>query len=309
MDYVKHPKLDAPISCMGLGMRQIPGLWDKITNSDVLEIGNQALDWGINHFETADVYGRGASEKLVGEICKRSENHIHITTKIGVNFSQIQYQKDFSPRYLNSAIGKSLERLNKETISILLLHNPPTNVLDDEDIWQCMNQFRTAKKVRMIGVSVNTPDEASKAIANEFVDCVEIPYSVYFQEARYEFLPSTRKRDTFVIAREVLHSGRMTDRFVRGLINDVCDPRYHSDGFSREEMHHFLNRLEPMARCCNLTIPQLAIRFVFSEKDIDCIIIGTTTIEQLHENMIAVSKKLPKNKIEELHQIYDSSDY
>lgn len=146
----------------------------------------QARDLGCTFFETADVYGRGHSEALLGRVLASGRERVVLATAVGSDFLRGAAQ-DFSPAFVERAVDASLGRLGTDYLDILCLHFPPRVVAGALETYEGPERLRRAGKVRWLGISALDPGDAAAAIATGAVDVVQVPYSVLDQRASVLF--------------------------------------------------------------------------------------------------------------------------
>jgi aryl-alcohol dehydrogenase-like predicted oxidoreductase len=251
----------------------------------------RALKHGISLLDTADIYGHGHSEAMIGEVLQDwSGPAPTIVTKGGINFYRTDgsLEQDWTPYGIAHAMQQSLYRLRRETIDVYLLMNPPVRDLQRWRAWETLEALRRAGKVRFFGVSVAEPDDGVWLVENGCpVDVIEVAYSLFYQSAVQELFPLARKHGVGVLAREVLANGFLAGR---------CGGRRFADGDIRgdlpeeyiEAMQEMTGRLEFLSGGATGRTPgQAAVRFVLDESAVSCVVVGARNVEQVDENVAA----------------------
>ena len=252
-----------------------------------------ALELGVTLFDTADVYGQGHSEALLGEVLKAWDGpQPVVVTKGGINFYRKDdtLEPDWTPYALAHAVQQSLARLGREMLDVFLLMNPPVRDLDRFRVWETLDALRRAGKVRHYGVSVAEPEDGVWLLQNDRpIDVLEVGYSLFYQGATTELLPLARRRKVGVLAREPLANGFLTGKygpdakFGAGDIRAALPPEYVA------AMAETAAKLDFLCRDGERTMPQAALRFVLDDPAVSCVVAGAKTAAQVEENVGAAS--------------------
>ena len=142
--------------------------WGVVDDNDSIAAVRRALDLGIQFFDTADVYGSGHSEELLGRCLEGRA--CFIATKAGNTRTPDRAYKDFSIKYLEQALERSLKRLRRDIIDVYQLHNPPPAVCQGDEVFEWMEKLKSQGKIRAIGVSLSTMEEGIHLIERKKVD-------------------------------------------------------------------------------------------------------------------------------------------
>ena len=157
----------------------------------------KALELGVSLFDTADVYGHGHSEALLGEVLAQWPGPPPtVVTKGGVNFYRRDetLEQDWTPLALAHAVQQSLARLRRETLDVFLLMNPPVEELDRFKVWETLDALKRAGKIKRFGVSVAEPADGVWLLENRLpVEVLEVAYSVFYQSASADLLPLAKQ--------------------------------------------------------------------------------------------------------------------
>lgn len=160
MNYRTLGKTGFEISEISLGTWQVGGKWgEKFDHTLADRILNEAIDRGINFIDTADVYGGGESEKAVGRLLRSRSERIHVATKCGRRL-QPHTNEAYTPQALRHFVEDSLKNIGVETIDLIQLHCPPTEVYYRPEIFETFAQLMAEGKIRKLGVSVEKVEEA-----------------------------------------------------------------------------------------------------------------------------------------------------
>jgi len=257
---------------------------DAVSRAAIL----RALELGVTLFDTADVYGHGHGEALLGEVLSQwSGPPPVVVTKGGVNFYRTDgtLEPDWTPLALAHAVQQSLARLRRPVLDVFLLMNPPVQDLDRWRVWETLEALRRGGKVRFYGVSVAEPSDGLWLLQNGCpVDVLEVGYSLFYQGATVNLLPLTHKLEVGVLAREPLANGFLTGKysaesvFAQGDIRAALPPEYVS------AMTETAARLDFLRRDGRRTLAQAALRFVLDDPSVSSVVVGAKTAAQVEEN-------------------------
>lgn len=173
----------------------------------------RALALGVNFFDTADCYGYGHSERLLGETLGARRAQVLIATKAGADFYGARVEKRFEPDYLRTALEKSLARLRTDRVDLFQLHDPPATAISNAATQRAMVAIKEQGLARAIGVSIHTLEEANAAIEAGCYETIQVAYSVAYQWTPNRFLDRARERGIGIIAREPLAQGFLTGKY------------------------------------------------------------------------------------------------
>lgn len=252
----------------------------------------KAVDLGCNFFDTADVYGYGHSEELLGQVLPSKRQKILIATKVGGDFTSGKTKINFSKSYIRFAVDESLRRLRTDTIDLYQLHNPPFEMIRDGDIFSPLEYLRKEGKIRSIGLSIFEPEEGLAALRLGVVDALQVVYNLFETEPAKDLFPAAKEAGVAIIAREPLANGLLTGKYD------------HRSAFPRGDIRHDFPR-ETLARRVKAaealgflerpgrTLVQSALRFVLAQDAVAVTIPGCKTPEQVEENLKASEVEPP----------------
>ena len=245
----------------------------------------RAFELGCNFFDTADVYGHGHSETLLGAALHDVRDQVFIATKAGGNFYNRDMRMDFTADYLRFAVEQSLERLRTDHIDLLQLHNPPINLISARDTYEPLEEMKRDGLIRFYGVSVHPPEEGVAAIQATMPDTVQIVYNLARREAEDTFLPTAQAANVGVIAREPLANGFLAGRYDAASTWERGDIRSRMPRPYVAQLSALGQRVHELAEQSGMTAAQLALKFVLDRQDIACAIVGMKTVQQVEENL------------------------
>jgi len=301
-------KTGLQVSEVGFGAWAIGGTSYGPTDDRVsVQALKKAFDLGVNFFDTADTYGNGHSEELIGTTFGKIRKEVVIATKGGWDFYHSKERiKDMSGSYLKEALHKSLKRLQTDYVDLYQLHNPDLKTIQEGKIYKILEQFKREGKARFVGISIHEVEEAKEVILSGKVDAVQLVYNMIEQEMRPEILPLAREKGIAVIVREPLACGFLTGRYTK---ESVFGEKDHRKRWTREELEEDLAKVEKvkfMADRYHISLAKAAFKFVLSHNEISTVIPGGKTPEQVEENVHSVSDGyLNTNNLNELYKIFE----
>jgi aryl-alcohol dehydrogenase-like predicted oxidoreductase len=203
------------VSEVGFGAWAIGGSWGDVAESDARDALFAALEAGTTFIDTADVYGDGRSERIIREVLKewRGPRPV-VATKCGRRLAP-HVAGGYTRANLEAFIDRSRQNLGVDTLDLVQLHCPPTEVYYRPEVFDALDGLVAARKIRFYGVSVEKVEEALKAIEYPGVTSVQIIYNLFRQRPQQLFFREARARQVAVIARVPLASGLLTGKFQR----------------------------------------------------------------------------------------------
>jgi aryl-alcohol dehydrogenase-like predicted oxidoreductase len=311
------------VSVIGLGTWQFGPDWGDQADGHAAEILAAAVEAGINFIDTADVYGDGRSEKLIGRFCRErgGTEGLTIATKIGRRahpHTQAAYNEANFRRWLD----RSRRNLGVDRIDLVQLHCPPAAVYSHDQAFDALDAIQADGIIAHYGVSVETEAEALRAITRPGVASVQIVLNILRRKPLDRVLPAARAAGVGVIARVPLASGLLTGKFSRDTVFAPTDHRSynrHGEAFDQGETFagvpyeaglEAAERLEALAH----TLPdtpsasQVALRWCLDQAGVTCAIPGASSSRQVRSNATAaVLPRLSEPTEEALADIYDST--
>lgn len=245
----------------------------------------RAFELGCNFFDTADVYGHGHSEELLGAALHDVRDQVIIATKVGGNFYNRDMRMDFTPSYLRFAVERSLERLRTDRIDLLQLHNPPLSLIPASATYEPLEAMKREGLVRFYGLSVHPPEEGIAAVNATMPDTVQIVYNLARREAEDTFLPTAYAAQVGVIAREPLANGFLAGRYHAESTWERGDIRSRMPRPYVTQLAALGRRVRELAEKSGMTAAQLALKFVLDRGDVASAIVGMKTVRQVEENL------------------------
>jgi len=297
MRYVAFGKTPLIVSEIGFGAWAVGG--NQYGNSygstdDATSIAaiNAALDAGVTFFDTADVYGYGHSEEVLGQALKGAKSKPVIATKVGGNFYSGSTRLDFSRDYLHFAVDKSLERLGVEQIDVYQLHNPSAETIAQGEVIGTLVELKEAGKIGHIGVSVFTPDEAMACLTDPRIEAIQLVYNLLRREMEAQVLETAQLRQVAIVAREPLANGFLAGKRSPQDEYEPGDIRYSMPGGYKAQLYGAASYVKEVLESIEganpkRTLAQVALQFIIRHPAISTVIPGAKSVAQAQENAAA----------------------
>ncbi|WP_395049748.1 aldo/keto reductase [Flavobacterium sp.] len=317
MNYRKLGKTNFNISEIALGTWQVGGKWGSPFNDKTAdELINTAIDNGVNFIDTADVYENGLSETAVGRVVRSRSERIYVATKCGRHVNP-HVNEGYQPKVLQKFVEDSLKRTGLDTLDLIQLHCPPSEVYFRPEIFELFDRLKVQGKIQNLGVSVEKVDEAMKAIEYPNVTTIQIIFNLFRQKPSEVFFKEAQKRDIGIIARVPLASGLLTGLFDSKTIFGAQDHRnFNRNGeafdkgetFSGIDYELGLKAVEELkALFPGVTnLAPIALQWILSFDEISCIIPGASKASHVQSNLSVYDLPiLTPEKIAVMNQIYE----
>jgi len=299
---------DGPdVSAIGLGCMGMSDFYGPAEEARSIEVIHRALDLGVDFFDTADMYGVGRNELLVGRALRDRRDRAVIATKFGnVRAPDGTFLRiDGSPAYVRQACEASLRRLGVDVIDLYYQHRVDPQVPIEETVGAMADLVREGK-VRYLGLSEAAPDTIRRAHAVHPISALQTEYSLWSREAEDELLPLCRELGITYVAYAPLGRGFLTGAIRR--IDDLApddwrrsNPRFQGENFRRNLA--LVDAVQEMAQAKGCTPAQLAIAWVLARHDHIVPIPGTRRIDRLEENVGALDVTLTQEDLDRLDAI------
>ena len=286
------------VSAVSFGAWAIGGFWGAVDDDESMQALHAAVDSGVNFIDTADVYGDGRSERLVARLRReRPGETIWVATKAGRRLDR-QTVEGYSRENLTAWIDRSLTNLETDAIDLLQLHCPPVGVYDRPEIFGVLDDLVAAGKLRYYGVSVETVDEAERALQYSAVQSVQIIFNLFRPRPAETFFQHAAGRQVGILARVPLASGLLTGKLTRDSTFPDDDHRTFNrhgemfdvgETFSGVPLNAGLAAVEDLRPLvpAGTTLAQFALRWILMWNEVTCTIPGARTVRQARENCAA----------------------
>src|SRR5690348_4010707 len=211
MNYRELGRTGWKVSEISFGAWAIGSMWGTVDEKESMAALHSALDVGINFFDTADVYGDGRSERLLGRLRKERKETFYIATKAGRRLPA-QTPEGYNRENLTRFVEDSLRNLQMDCLDIVQLHCPPNKVYYTPQTFEALDVLVKAGKIRHYGVSVRTCEEGIKALEYPGIQSVQIIFNIFRHRPAELFFPEAKRRRVGILARVPLASGMLTGR-------------------------------------------------------------------------------------------------
>ncbi|MCC9166987.1 aldo/keto reductase [Pontibacter harenae] len=317
MNYRKLGKTGFNISEVSLGTWQVGGRWgDPFNEENAERIINKAIDQGVNFIDTADVYSDGESEAAVAKVVKSRSEEIFLATKCGRQI-QPHTAEGYTPEKLIGYVEASLKNMKLETLDLIQLHCPPTEVYNHPEIFEAFDRLKEQGKIRNLGVSVELVDEALMAMKYSNVTTVQIIFNMFRLKPSEKFFAAAKKNDCGIIVRVPLASGLLTGKMSKETQFGVDDHRHFNrngeafdkgETFSGVDFNLGLEAVEELKKLFPGQEPLAAwaLRWVLMFPEVSTVIPGASRPDQVDSNIKA--SELPALSVEQMQgvqQVYE----
>lgn len=295
MKYKKLGKSGIKVSEIGFGAWTIALNWwgKEIDEHEAKQMLKKAYDLGINFFETADMYGKGKSEKLIGQVFADMRNEIVISTKYGYDFRNVEQighselPQRFDEEFTNYALKNSLERLQTDYVDVYGMHNPKLRHIRDDSIFQTLDKLQQKGKVKTLqaalGPAIGWTLEGIEAMNRQNISAVQTVYNILEQTPGNTLLENAEKKDVGILVRVPDASGILTRKVDANTKIDEKDHRSVRKGEWVRASLRKVEQLNPIAERNGLNITELAIKFILSKNGISSVLPTVTSIEEIKQ--------------------------
>lgn len=279
---------------VGLGTWQLGANWGNVTDEVAMATLRTAYESGTTFFDTADVYGMGRSETLIGKFLRETRAPIYVATKLG-RFNPPGWPENFSRAAVREHTEASLRRLGIERLDLTQLHCLPPEVLVRGEIFEHLRELKREGKIRDFGVSVESMDEALVCLRHEGVAALQIIFNLFRQKPAHVLLAEAKKRRVALLARLPLASGLLGGKMTKATKFPADDHRnFNRDGqkfnvgetfagLPFEKGVDLADALKPFVPA-GMTLPEMALRWCLDFDAISVIIPGASNPEQARRN-------------------------
>lgn len=311
---------DEKVSEIGLGTWQLGGSdWGPLNEDHAMGVLAAFAEAGGNFIDTADVYGMGVSEKVIGKFLKSSDKNFFVASKLGRRHDgDNAWPQNFTYERMRSHVQSSLDHLQLDELFLEQLHCIPTAELQSGTVFDHLRRLQQDKLIRYWGVSVETAEEAKICLQQEGLASLQIIFNIFRQHYAEEFFAEAREKGVAIIARVPLASGLLSGKYKKDMNFLPGDHRsYNANGesFNAGETFsgiEFNKGVDLAAKIADLfpdeRTPQWAIRWILDHPEITTVIPGASSPGQVQANVLASDmESLPQAIHQELQQLYQSA--
>jgi aryl-alcohol dehydrogenase-like predicted oxidoreductase len=316
MQYRELGRTSWKVSTVSFGAWAIGSAWGTVDDVESLNALRCAADLGVNFFDTADVYGDGHSERLLAQLKRERKEDIVVATKAGRRLDP-HVASGYNRENLTAFIERSLKNLETDTIDLVQLHCPPSDVYYMPETFGALDELVRQGKIRYYGVSVEKVEEALKAIEYPGVQSVQIIFNIFRQRPADLFFARAQQFKVGILARLPLSSGMLAGKMTRSSTFSPDDHRQfnrHGESFDRGETFsgvdydlgldvvEELRRLVPQG----WTMAEFALRWILMFDAVTCTIPGAKRPSQVEDNCRAADLlPIPDETMAKVRAIYE----
>jgi aryl-alcohol dehydrogenase-like predicted oxidoreductase len=316
MKYRTFGRTGWEVSEIGFGAWAIGADWGHVSEADALQALHTSIDLGVNFIDTADVYGDGRSERLIAQVLKERSEQVYVATKAGRRLDP-HVPEGYNRQNLTAFIERSLVNLDVESLDLVQLHCPPTEVYYNPEVFEVLDDLTNAGKIKHYGVSVEKVEEAIKAIEFPNVKSVQIIFNIFRTRPAELFFQLAQERQIAVLARVPLASGLLSGKMNRQTTFSEDDHRnYNREGQSFDVGETFsgvdfgsglqaVEEIRPLVPA-GMTMAQFALRWILMFEAVSTAIPGAKNEQQAADNAKASEfPPLDDETMVELQDIYE----
>ena len=294
----KFGSLDWQVSEIGLGCWQIGADWGKVNDDKAYEVLKSSFENGVNFFDTADVYGDGRSEKFVGSFINSISERIYVATKAGRRINPHVANGYYDKDLMESFVDRSLSNLNIETIDLLQMHCPPTEVYSSDQTFEMLNYLVGKGKIQNYGFSVETVDQALECIKKPHTKSIQVIFNIFRQKPAEELFKIAKEKNVAIIVRVPLASGLLSGKFNKDSSFAPDDHRnYNINGdafdigetFSGVNYSKALEAIEDLKSILpdGITLSQLSLKWILMHEAVSVVIPGAKNKDHVQLNTVS----------------------
>jgi aryl-alcohol dehydrogenase-like predicted oxidoreductase len=313
-----------PVSVIGLGTWQLGADWGSVSEADAMAVLQAAVESGVTFFDTADVYGDGRSERIIGRfVAGHAGQGITVATKMGRRVEQ--QEEHYTLENFRAWTDRSRVNLGADRLDLVQLHCPPSAVFSSDAVYDALDTLVAEERIAAYGVSVETCDQALAAIARPALASVQIILNAFRRKPLDRVLPAAAAAGVGIIARVPLASGLLSGRYTRDTTFAADDHRNynaHGEAFDVGETFSGVGLeagAEAAAEFAAITgaspgqgnpgpgtPAQWALRWVIQQPGVTTVIPGARSTEQARQNAEAASlPPLPQAELDAIGELYD----
>jgi aryl-alcohol dehydrogenase-like predicted oxidoreductase len=320
MNYRRLGKTGFNVSEISLGTWQVGGRWgDPFDAANAERIIETAIDAGVNFIDTADVYSDRLSEAVVGRVVRRYRSRgrqVHVATKCG-RFISPHVDAGYTTTALRHYVETSLKNSGLEALDLIQLHCPPQATYDRPEIFSLFDELKGEGKILNLGVSVETIDQALKAIRYANVTTIQIIFNMFRMRPAEVFFGEARKNDVGIIVRVPLASGLLSGKYSKNTHFGEGDHRtFNRQGAAFDKGETFagvdydtgLRAVEELKALfpADSDLAAMALRWVLMFPEVSTVIPGASRVDQVQHNLDAAKvRALTKAQMDGVKAIYD----
>jgi aryl-alcohol dehydrogenase-like predicted oxidoreductase len=315
MEFRQFGRTGLKVSAVGFGCWEIGGTYGRIDESQFQRAVAQAIDSGINCFDTAEAYGMGVSEEALARALEGRRNSVVIATKFGVGYEEMPNRRDSSRERVLASIDKSLQRLRTDHVDVYLVHWPDPNTPLDETM-RALDDVVRQGKVRFIGVSNFRLAQIEECARLRRIDVVQYAWNMFDRRMQAEIFPYCAAQQIAVMAYGSLAYGMLSGTFHAGMSFDENDWRSRGGNLGSLNLfrtlfgpEHFprnlaaVEELKRLAAKYGKSLPQFALRWTLSNPVVGTALVGFRASAEVTENLGALGWDISNADMAEIDAI------
>ena len=297
------------VSEIGMGTWELGGReWGDIGETDAVDLLRYAFESGVTYYDTADQYGGGRAERLLGEAFSALGNRVVIATKLGYELDSDGWIShgwehpsfNVSPDYIRSSVEGSLKRLKRDIIDLYQFHAPPP-ASEWDDAFGTMEELKAEGKIRFYGLCLGSEADALKAIAETNVSALLLTYNILSQEMATPVMETAAEKGVAIVVRQPLSSGLLSGQLGPDTVFAENDYR---KTWAREKFLSDLERVEQVKSIVKnraKSLPQAALKFILAHPAVSSVVPGMMTPAQVDDGVATSSTNpLPNSVLAQL---------
>jgi myo-inositol catabolism protein IolS len=311
MEFAPLKKTDLQISKIGLGTNAVGGhnLYDHLNEENGKDFVRAAIEERINFIDTADIYGKGRSEELVGEVLKEVPREKIILATKGANewFPDGSVVLNNDPAYLRRAFEASLKRLNTDYVDLYYLHFPDGKTPIGDAIAELV-KLREEGKIRAIGVSNVSLEQLIEANAHGDISALQMEYSMLNRSVEKDLLPYCAENNLSFIPFGPLAFGLIGGKYNKEFTLTSNDWRHSVPLFADGEFERNLEKVEELKKIAaykNTNVGHLALAWLLAQEGVDSVIPGGKRSEQIRDSVKAVNVRLDEEDLKAINLVLE----
>jgi aryl-alcohol dehydrogenase-like predicted oxidoreductase len=292
------------VSEIGLGAWQLANPdWGIDDRDEALRIVRKSLEAGCNFFDTAPGYGYGRSEELLGQALQGVRKDIIICTKF--SHYSADGKRDFDAENVRPVLEGSLRRLQTDYVDMLLLHNPPREMMNGNnapELYAELEKLKAEGKVREYGISLDWREEVEMAVETTGSKALEVFFNAFYQEPLPAF-KLAQEKGVGLIVKVPLDSGWLSGRYRRNSRFDDVRNRWSPEVIARRGalVEKFAELVPP-----GMPMAHAAIQYCLAQPEVSTVIPGAKTVEQALDNFAAADQQLPEESVQAIYKLWET---
>ncbi|WP_162012942.1 aldo/keto reductase [Streptococcus sp. S784/96/1] len=302
MEYRQLGSTDMSISAVSFGTWALGGDWGDVTEEAAKSALNHAIDRGVNFFDTADVYGGGRSETLIGQVLKERSERVYVATKFGRR-DDFSNPENYTYKKVRQYAEDSLRNLQMDALDLYQIHCPTTEILTQSDVFTVLEDLKKEGIIRYYGVSVETDDQGKFVLENTNASSLQVIVNLLRQKPVKEMIALAKDKNVGVLARVPLASGLLTGKYSKDSTFPSDDHRHYNRDGAAFNVGETFGGL-PFNKAIELVdrvkwigkdhggLATASLKWLLQQEGITAVIPGFKSIQQVDNNLESL-KNLP----------------